>query len=336
MSQLADRMNAARQGINPKVVTKEVIHKMENEPNYRVSANILSELIQALELQNPQSRWELKQIYKNAGFVFNQMLAIGRKEASITENEIQQVTSPVKQASLQFSYFIAQGKSQEAYHQAQNAYKAYQENPSEDFYLEKLIGNIGTALLAMGQDGRLLVEEREDSLRQAVSWFEKVLEIVPSSAFFTSQLGHVYFTLANSFSESSQWEKSPDWQQAIKYFTKAVEEYDPASDMDIPKLQETCFYLGYAHIVKKQYSKANFVINMALFLAGELSPLGLYLKACLLAQKYKNKPDKVEEVFRYLNKAIILDKSIKSEAKHEKLMEPLSTHPIFKKITRSR
>lgn len=338
-AQLAERINKIRGQDDCPRVSKQHIYRYENNPDITISKKNLDEMSRALEIDKPGYQWELRQIYENAGFSFNPMLSIGRGEVDISQSEILKEEDPIRQWGLRFSKSIAEGRAEEAYVQASKAWEVYQSSHDElkqKHYAEKLIGNLGTALLAIGQTESLESEVRKKALNKAIKEFKAVLDVNSKNAFFNSQLGHVYFTYANSFSQSDHWSKSEHWKQAIYYFRQSLIYFDPASDVDTTKYQETSFYLGYAYTVVGEFEEARLVLNSALFLTNELSALGLYIMACLLAceEQLAEPQDRNGQAFSFLKKSIILDKSLKAFALNEPLLQSLKKNADFKRLTR--
>lgn len=335
-SELANIMNQNRVGKTERKVTKQLIYKFENDASHRFSKEQIQEIAQALELDNSSQRWALKQIYENAGFVFNRALSIGRGDTMITDDEIEQEADAIQKSTLKFSQLLAQGNGEEAYRWAKKALLAYdigtQELKSKHHY-EKLLGNIGTSLLIIGQNESYSMERRKEALIQSIESFEKVLKIASENPFFNAQLGHAYFTWANTFSVNAM--QDSNWERARNAFKMALSKFNPASDMDTKMLQETCFYLGYTYTMLGQFNEAHAIVNVSLFLAGNLSALGLYLKACILAREEMiSGANHQSEILDYLKKTALLDKSMKASIEYERLFEHLKKNKEFKRIVR--
>lgn len=334
--ELAERINHNRQqDQNTRKVTKQLLHKIENDPDYRVSEDTIQELTIALDLTKNSHGWELRQIYENAGFSFDKIMSVGRGELKLSLERIEEEKDTIRKMTLKFSRALSLDQTLEAKEFANQALDIFQhsENGAKEKHQEaKLIGNLGTALLAIGQDGTLNTAERKTALKEAINFFKKAIQLQQpgGSPFFNAQLGQTYFTLANSF--SSSWQ-DPNWGYSIQAFETSIAKYDPASEMDLRKLQETCFYLGYAHTMLGQFKEAHSVVNLALFFSQELSALGLYLKSCILAQEKKINPHiQVQDILNYLNKAVILDKEIKVSIAQERLFQELKDDKFFKRL----
>lgn len=330
--ELANLLNEQRQQQgNAKKVTKQHIFKLENDPHYRGTDKMVEEIVTALKLTRGDKLWELKQIYENAGLTFDRVMAIGRGDSSIGKDEIETLADPIDQLTYSFAKFLAEGQSEEAVEQARQALNLWSHSPNglqDKHNKTRILTNLGTALLAFSQDGRHQKIKQNEALDEAIQHFKQALELESNNPFVIVQLGHAYFTLANSFSQKTL--SNPNWREAFDYFYRSIRFFNPASDMDLPKLQEASFYLGYCAAVLGELDVGHYTVNLSLFLARELSPLGFYLKACLMAQELKDNPNiELQEIIKYIHRAIILDKQLKEEVISEPLFEHLKSRKAY-------
>lgn len=338
LTKLATIMNANRElNGNYRKVTAQHLSKFENDDTYRASRDMILELIQALELNPENHRWEIRQLYESAGFIFDRMMAIGQGKSKVDEAMIDEEPDPVRQMTLRYAKALAEQQKEKALNHALKALELYANGDSElqaAHKESKIYGNIGTAYLTLGQQFNISKENQNSYLQEAIHYFETAIKKEPYNSFFHVQLGHTHFTFANLF--YGEEFSSIEWEYSMASFKRAISYYSPHSDLDIDQFQETHFYLGYTYINLALFAEAHSIVNTALFLSNKISPLGYYLKACILSQEQKLRPRISEgDILKYLKKCVAIDKTFKSMIIAERFFKHLHTNSAFKKLVLS-